>query len=711
MKTKVKENQKGITLIALVITIIVLLILASVSIAMLTGDNGILTRAGDAKIETALGAVKEQIGLYQIENKMNNKEVTAESLLAEGKVSRTVQAGEADKYYMYYALKENSFEGMQGLGKGNIASLKDVFLIDDNLNVKYISSNGKEYGDNLNNKVLEDETEIRFSSKAFSEYVSKISGVTEDEMKFKWMKNQTSLTIADTSVNSLEDLVFFPNLTNLTLENLNLQSLEGIENCSNITSFRTNYTFIKDYVKLSKLYNLNKFYIYAGKDVNFDNVIDSLKSAKNLTYFTINITPLKIKSMKRISELSDTIQSIYLRGTYEIQKIEGLENKTNLIELNLSGNKISEIQGLENCKKLKILNLESNKISKIENIENLQELTDLYLGKNKLVDILNVDKNTKLIKLGLQENPNIKSNRNEYTQEENTRLDKIQEIITVRNGRIDINTEQLKLFKGYKNLRISNSDISTLECLEGQTELVDLYFYMCKNLTLTDEKSQDILKNMTKLKILNITGSNIQDLTAVNELKNLTKLTLEGGSALDLSQIEDIISQIRIATTNQNELDSILKCSINKVKKLDIYAGREGKFKVPDYSIFTGLTSLSLLDSNMADISNISKIASLKSLNLSNTNLHGRMIDFSKLVNLTNLNLSYNTLWSEDLENLKALKNNTNLTINLSNNSIIDATALLELNSSTKINLSNNVNLSQDSKDKLKAKFGNNVTF
>ena len=48
MKTKVKENQKGITLIALVITIIVLLILASVSISMLTGDNGILT-SRDAK--------------------------------------------------------------------------------------------------------------------------------------------------------------------------------------------------------------------------------------------------------------------------------------------------------------------------------------------------------------------------------------------------------------------------------------------------------------------------------------------------------------------------------------------------------------------------------------------------------------------------------------------------------------------------------------
>ena len=38
------RNQKGVTLIALVITIIVLLILAGVSISMLTGDNGILTR-------------------------------------------------------------------------------------------------------------------------------------------------------------------------------------------------------------------------------------------------------------------------------------------------------------------------------------------------------------------------------------------------------------------------------------------------------------------------------------------------------------------------------------------------------------------------------------------------------------------------------------------------------------------------------------------
>ena len=51
LKKKVKNNR-AITLIALVITIIVLLILAGVSIATLTGENGILTRAEDAKTET-----------------------------------------------------------------------------------------------------------------------------------------------------------------------------------------------------------------------------------------------------------------------------------------------------------------------------------------------------------------------------------------------------------------------------------------------------------------------------------------------------------------------------------------------------------------------------------------------------------------------------------------------------------------------------------
>ena len=67
-----KKQERGITLIALVITIIVLLILAGVSIAMLTGENGILTKADNAKEGTKRAEVIENAKLdileYEIEN-------------------------------------------------------------------------------------------------------------------------------------------------------------------------------------------------------------------------------------------------------------------------------------------------------------------------------------------------------------------------------------------------------------------------------------------------------------------------------------------------------------------------------------------------------------------------------------------------------------------------------------------------------------------
>lgn len=71
MKFKRKE---GITLIALVITIIVLLILAGVTIATLTGDNGILTRAQEAKEENEKAEIIEQIRLDISDKQIENQE-------------------------------------------------------------------------------------------------------------------------------------------------------------------------------------------------------------------------------------------------------------------------------------------------------------------------------------------------------------------------------------------------------------------------------------------------------------------------------------------------------------------------------------------------------------------------------------------------------------------------------------------------------------
>ncbi len=79
---KNQNLSNGITLIALVITIIVLLILAGVSIATLTGDSGIITKAEEAKLSTELSQYKEELELYKINKYSENGNFEETTLMA-----------------------------------------------------------------------------------------------------------------------------------------------------------------------------------------------------------------------------------------------------------------------------------------------------------------------------------------------------------------------------------------------------------------------------------------------------------------------------------------------------------------------------------------------------------------------------------------------------------------------------------------------------
>ena len=71
MREEQMKKTKGITLIALVVTIIVLLILAGVSISMLTGENGILNQAQNAKNKTEEAERNEKLDLLKQEELIN----------------------------------------------------------------------------------------------------------------------------------------------------------------------------------------------------------------------------------------------------------------------------------------------------------------------------------------------------------------------------------------------------------------------------------------------------------------------------------------------------------------------------------------------------------------------------------------------------------------------------------------------------------------
>ena len=97
-----KKDVKGITLIALVITIIVLLILASVSIAMLTGKNGLLQKATKAKEENKLAQAKEQINLmlqeYRIERDTGSNKKFEDFLIEKEKDKKIDSYEKNDSY-------------------------------------------------------------------------------------------------------------------------------------------------------------------------------------------------------------------------------------------------------------------------------------------------------------------------------------------------------------------------------------------------------------------------------------------------------------------------------------------------------------------------------------------------------------------------------------------------------------------------------------
>lgn len=108
-----EEKNKGITLIGLIVTIIVLLILAGVTVMTLTGDNGLLTKAGEAKNATEQSKLEEEVQLALIE-------------------------GQTDKYFNSNSKMEEKLKAIfeKSYGQGNI----DVTKAGKNYKVKVLNS-------------------------------------------------------------------------------------------------------------------------------------------------------------------------------------------------------------------------------------------------------------------------------------------------------------------------------------------------------------------------------------------------------------------------------------------------------------------------------------------------------------------------------------------------------------------------------------------
>ena len=121
---KMLKNKKGITLMALVVTIIILLILAGISIGMLSGDNSIINQAGNAKTQTDIAEEKEIIDLAVVHAMGKSKygDITKENL-----------DNELNKY--------SEIESTEQTDKGIVVTFKSnrQYLVDSNGDVSSYS--------------------------------------------------------------------------------------------------------------------------------------------------------------------------------------------------------------------------------------------------------------------------------------------------------------------------------------------------------------------------------------------------------------------------------------------------------------------------------------------------------------------------------------------------------------------------------------------
>ena len=194
-----RTKQNGITLIALVITIIVLLILAGVTIATLTGDNGILTKAGDAKTSTEIGDEKEKV------------ELSAVGALAKdngGEIKREYLNDELTSYIgtegTDYTLSETAPFVVKYLDSGR------SYLIDENGNVsEYVDiSKDVKIGDNVDYEPDNVDGAYDKFGEIYSGYANENIG-QDDTLKWRVLNINTDGTVDLISDKPTSSLVYF----------------------------------------------------------------------------------------------------------------------------------------------------------------------------------------------------------------------------------------------------------------------------------------------------------------------------------------------------------------------------------------------------------------------------------------------------------------------------------------------------------------------
>ena len=396
-------REKGITLIALVITIIVLLILAGVSIATLTGNNGILTQSKKSKISTELSSYKEQVEIYKQGKYIENNNFLSESLTAG---------------------KENLFYNTQPSGEeGNIKT------IIENISDEYLEKMEIIKGELLINTQDKDEVKIAQGLGIEVNPYDIVDGVLlSSNGNLLLMDKNGTLTVPDSvteigegsfaNLNGLKTIIIPSTVKriaknafayNATLEKVIIQ--DGVEEIGDRA-----FTHCSKLKEITLPDSITKIGIVCFQQ---DVMLDSIKLPKNLKVLENNVFS-ECSNLKNI-ELSKNLEELHyaaLRGT----AISSLKFPPNLKIVEDQALQIPSLQNIDTSennyytfkngvlysKDIKTLVIALSNITKLEMENTTETITSSAFARcNKLISI-NITENVKTIGLSVFNSPNLK---------------------------------------------------------------------------------------------------------------------------------------------------------------------------------------------------------------------------------------------------------------------------------------------------------------
>ena len=156
MRKKLKFKEKGITLVALVVSIVVLLILVGISISLVIGDNGLVQKSKDASLKTSKVSKEEKEDLENLAEYINNV-LDIEDKVTDNTPGELYGEGTEDNPYLIESVEDIvklSIDVNNGISyDGKIIELKQT--INFNSDISYSNPETTEFGDINNDGLVE----------------------------------------------------------------------------------------------------------------------------------------------------------------------------------------------------------------------------------------------------------------------------------------------------------------------------------------------------------------------------------------------------------------------------------------------------------------------------------------------------------------------------------------------------------------------------